>query len=41
MSSILIKNIRAVDAKIDIVTDVLIKDGIIENVGTNLHTGAD
>ena len=41
MSSILIKNIRAVDAKIDTVTDVFINDGIIESVGNNLHTGAD
>lgn len=39
--SILIKNIRAVDAKNDKVTDVFLKDGIIADIGKNLHTGAD
>lgn len=39
--SLLIKNIRAVDAKNDTITDVYIVDGIIEEVGKNLHTGAD
>lgn len=39
--SLLIKNIRAVDAKNDTTTDVYIVDGIIEEVGKNLHTGAD
>lgn len=38
--SILIKNIRAVDAKNDKVTDVFLKDGIIADIGKNLHTGA-
>lgn len=41
MSSILIKNIRAVDMKTDRVTDVLISDGKVAEVGTNLHCGAD
>lgn len=40
-SSILIKNIRAVDAKNDCVTDVLIVDDKISRVGQNLHCGAD
>ena len=40
-NTILIKNIRAVDAKNDMVTDVLIKDEAIESVGTNLRCGAD
>lgn len=40
-SSILIKNIRAVDAKNDCVTDVLITDDKISSVGQNLHCGAD
>lgn len=40
-SSILIKNIRAVDAKNDCVTDVLIVDDKISSVGQNLHCGAD
>lgn len=39
--SLLIKNIRAVDAKNDMTTDVYIVDGVIEAVGENLHTGAD
>ena len=41
MSSLLIKNIRAVDAKSDSVTDVFIDGGIIAEIGQNLHTGAD
>ena len=41
MSAILIKNIRAVDAKTDKVTDVLINDGVIAEVGENLRTGAE
>lgn len=41
MASILIKNIRAVDAKQDFVTDVLINDGKITEVGSNIHYGAD
>ncbi len=41
MSSILIKNIRAVDTKTDRVADVLIDGGRIAEVGTNLHCGAD
>ncbi len=41
MSSILIKNVRAVDARNDTVTDVFINDGIIAETGGNLHTGAD
>lgn len=41
MSSLLIKNIRAVDAKSDSVTDVFIDGGIIAKIGQNLHTGAD
>lgn len=40
-NTILIKNIRAVDAKNDMVTDVFIKDEAIESVGTNLRCGAD
>ena len=39
--SLLIKNIRAVDAKNDTITDVYIVDGVIEEVGKNLYTGAD
>ncbi|MCM1007753.1 MAG: dihydroorotase [Ruminococcus flavefaciens] len=39
--SILIKNIRAVDAKNDKITDVFLKDGIIADIGKNLHTGAE
>ncbi|MBR3422765.1 MAG: dihydroorotase [Ruminococcus sp.] len=41
MSSLLIKNIRAVDAKNDFITDVLIQDGKIAEVGTNIHLGAE
>ncbi len=40
-NSILIKNIRAVDAKSDRVTDVLISDDKIKTVGENLRCGAD
>lgn len=40
-NTILIKNIRAVDARNDMITDVFIKDGIIETVGANLRCGAD
>lgn len=39
-NSIIIKNIRAVDSKIDKITDVLISDGKIQKVGENLHCGA-
>ncbi|MCQ2491011.1 MAG: dihydroorotase [Ruminococcus sp.] len=38
MSSLLIKNIRAVDAKNDLITDVLIQDGKIAEVGKNIHS---
>lgn len=41
MSSLLIKNIRAVDAKNDITTDVLISDGKIAEVGNNIRLGAE
>ena len=41
MSSILIKNIRAVDTKTDKVTDVLIDGGVIAEVGENIRSGAD
>jgi len=41
MSSILIKNIRAVDTRTDTITDVLIENGIIAEIGNNIHTGAD
>ncbi len=41
MSSILIQNIRAVDAECDKVTDVLIRDGIIAKVGNNITESAD
>lgn len=40
-NSILIKNIKAVDAKSDRVTDVLISDDKIKTVGENLRCGAD
>ncbi len=40
-NSLLIKNVRAVDAKNDKFTDVFIDDGIIADVGPNLHIGAD
>lgn len=39
--SILIKNIRAVDAINDKVADVFLKDGIIADIGKNLHTVAE
>lgn len=41
MSSLLIKNIRAVDAKNDITTDVLISDGKIAEVDKNIRLGAE
>lgn len=41
MSSILIKNIRAVDTLIDQTTDVLIEDGKITMVENNIRSGAD
>ena len=41
MSSILIKNIRAVDAKNDVVTDVFIMDGKIADIAENIGTQAD
>ena len=41
MSSLLIKNIRAVDAETDRITDVLINDGIIAEVGENLDNSAE
>ncbi|MBR4362018.1 MAG: dihydroorotase [Ruminococcus sp.] len=41
MSSLLIKNIRAVDAKNDITTDVLISDGKIAEVENNIRLGAE
>lgn len=41
MSSLLIKNIRAVDAETDRITDVLINDGIIAEVGENLDSSAE
>lgn len=41
MSSLLIKNIRAVDAKNDITTDVLISDGKIAEVDNNIRLGAE
>ncbi|MDE5771238.1 MAG: dihydroorotase [Ruminococcus sp.] len=39
--SILIKNIRAVDTKIDMITDVFIDNGKISVVGENLNVRAD
>lgn len=41
MSSILIKNIRAVDARNDVVTDVFIDNGKIAEVSPNIRLGAD
>ncbi|MDO4862756.1 MAG: dihydroorotase [Ruminococcus sp.] len=41
MSSLLIKNIRAVDAKNDFTTDVLIQDGKIAEVASNIRLGAE
>ncbi|WP_303787843.1 dihydroorotase [Ruminococcus flavefaciens] len=41
MSSILIKNIRAVDTEVDTITDVFIKDGVISETGEGLTASAD
>ncbi len=41
MSSILIKNIRAVDTEADTITDVFIKDGVISETGEGLTASAD
>jgi len=41
MSSILIRNVRAVDAEKDITTDVLIENGTISDVGSELGAAAD
>lgn len=41
MSSILIKNIRAVDVENDLVTDVFISDGKIAEVGSSIVEAAD
>lgn len=41
MASILIKNIRAVDARNDAVTDVFIENGKIAEVSPNIRLGAD
>lgn len=41
MSSILIKNIRAVDTEVDTITDVFIKDGVIAETGEGLTASAD
>ena len=41
MSSLIIKNIRAVDAKNDFITDVLIRDGKIAEVENNIRNGAE
>ena len=41
MSSILIKNIRAVDSQLDKVTDVLVRDGKIAEVAENITESAD
>ena len=41
MSSILIKNVRAVDAKNDCITDVLICNDKIAEVDSNIHSGAE
>lgn len=41
MSTLLIKNIRAVDSKTDSITDVYICDGKIADVGQNLRIGAE
>ena len=41
MSSLIIKNIRAVDAKNDFITDVLITDGRIAEVANNIRGGAE
>ena len=39
--SILIKNIRAVDAERDNIADVFLKDGIIADMGENLSVSAE
>ena len=41
MSSILIKNIRAVDVKNDFVSDVFIMDGKIADIAENITAAAD
>ena len=41
MSSILIRNIRAVDTALDTVTDVLIRDGVIANLGNGVTESAE
>ena len=41
MSSILIKNIRAVDTVTDTTTDVLIKDGVIAELGAGITADAE
>lgn len=41
MSTILIRNVRAVDAELDLCTDVLISDGIIAQVEENISAEAD
>ncbi|WP_294413523.1 dihydroorotase [uncultured Ruminococcus sp.] len=41
MSSILIKNIRAVDTETDTTTDVLIKDGVIAELGEGITASAE
>ena len=41
MTSILIRNIRAVDIVTDTTTDVLIKDGIIAELGENITSAAE
>ena len=41
MSSILIRNIRAVDAETDTTTDVLIENGVIAKLGTGINETAE
>ena len=41
MSSILIRNIRAVDAETDTTTDVLIENGVIAKLGTGINATAE
>lgn len=41
MSSILIRNIRAVDAETDTTTDVLIENGVIAKLGTGITAAAE
>jgi len=41
MSSILIRNIRAVDTALDTVTDVLIRDGVIAKLGSGITESAE